>query len=188
MQDKERSRTNRSYLIRHQSSLPLLTTIQVNYLDLGRICSSARKWLFFFFGPVGGPPILDHVVLFCRLVLGARGVSAAGRDRLVHAHLPPRRRARAFRFYLLFVFLIQLPIRESAKQLRTRTRTQTRTRTRTRLLPVFFFFSSGIIDESQAAQASRPSRGPEHGRSAQGGRAPACMSSNVFLKYTHKNY
>lgn len=44
--DKQRSPTLRSYLIRHQSFPLLPTRIQVNYLHLGRICSSARKWLF----------------------------------------------------------------------------------------------------------------------------------------------
>lgn len=43
---KQRSPTLRSYLIRHQSFPLLPTRIQVNYLHLGRICSSARKWLF----------------------------------------------------------------------------------------------------------------------------------------------
>lgn len=40
-----------------------------------RICSSARKWLFFLplSSTVRGLPILDHVILFCRLVLGAYG-------------------------------------------------------------------------------------------------------------------
>lgn len=124
MHDKERSRTIRSYLIRHQSSLLLQTMIQVNYLDLGRICSSARKWLFF--SPVRGLPILDHVVLFCRLVLGAYGVSDAGRDHRVHAHLPPRIRARIS----LLHFHRILATDPSGKQLRTRP------------LPVnvFFFF------------------------------------------------
>lgn len=68
---KERSPTRRSYLIGHQSFPLLPARIQVNYLDLGRICSSARKWLFF--STVRGLPILDHVILFCRLVHGAWG-------------------------------------------------------------------------------------------------------------------
>lgn len=157
MHDKERSRTIRSYLIRHQSSLLLQTMIQVNYLDLGRICSSARKWLFF--SPVRGLPILDHVVLFCRLVLGAYGVSDAGRDHRVHAHLPPRLRARIS----LLHFHRILATDPSGKQLRTRP------------LPVnVFFFLSALSTLHRPRRPHVPHGGPSTGNPFRG--APDCKT------------
>lgn len=86
--DKERLPTLRSYLIRHQSFPLRPARIQVNYLDLDRICSSARKWLFSapsedcpfwitwyyfvasFLGHTGYP--LQAPTAFCALVCPAR--------------------------------------------------------------------------------------------------------------------
>lgn len=66
--DNERSATLRSYLIRHQS-FPLLHNEDPGQLfGLGQNLQQRQKMAFF--SPVRGLPILDHVIIFCRLVQG----------------------------------------------------------------------------------------------------------------------
>lgn len=101
VRDKQkRSATLRSYLIRHQSRRFLPARLQVNYLGLGQNLQQRQKMAFF--STVRGLPILDHVILFCRLVHGANRVSTstepAGPAHFVHGACPAQAVDRT-RFY-----------------------------------------------------------------------------------------
>lgn len=102
--DKERSVKLRSYLIRHQSFPLLPTRIQVNYLDLDRICSSARKWLFS--APSEDCPFWItwyYFVAWFTGHTGIRGMVSAGPCSLLSHPFTLHGPGKTFIFYFAFV-------------------------------------------------------------------------------------
>lgn len=106
---KERSPMRRSYLIRH-TSFPLLPTrIQVNYLDLDRFCSSARKWLFS--APSEDCPFWITWYYFVASFTGHRGDPRSlcrPCSLSTLSFIPGGPRSAFYFFYFTFVWLIYL--------------------------------------------------------------------------------
>lgn len=115
--DKQRSPTLRSYLIRHQSFPLLPTRIQVNYLHLGRICSSARKWLFS--APSEDCPFWITWYYFVASFSGHTGYPLLCRppDRFLRVRFAPHEPADTSAFNstpCLFIYASAKPARERA--------------------------------------------------------------------------